>query len=96
MAQLTQSYLEGLGFQLSWSRDHGYRAQYTKYDEDVTRAIILISQTDSISALSGQPDELFDVWFYGQSTQGQYSEIDSYMTISSQEELESLLSLFRK
>lgn len=96
MAQLTQSYLEGLGFQLSWSRDHGYRAQYTKYDEDVTRAIILISQTDCIEALREQDGDIYDVWFFGESTRGQYSEIDSYMTISSQEELESLLSLFRK
>ena len=96
MTPLTQSYLEDLGFILSWGQEHSYRAQYSKYYENVTRAIKLVSQTDSISSLRGQSDNIFDVWFFGQSTNGYYSEIDSHMSISSKEELETLLSYFRK
>ena len=84
MTHLTDSYLEGLGFSLSWSKDHGYRSQYTKYDKDVTKAIILVAQTD-----------VMEVWFWGQTPQGDYREIDSHMSISTTEELDTILSYLR-
>jgi len=84
MTHLTDSYLEGLGFLLSWSKDHGYRSQYTKYDNDVTKAIILVAQTD-----------VMEVWFWGQTPQGDYREIDSHMSISTTEELDTILSYLR-
>ena len=105
MTHLTQTYLESLGFQLHWSQEHGYRAQYTRYDADVTRSISLISQTDCITDLRKhdydlfdvlfEPSIKFDVWFWGQTSDGRYAEIDSHMTISSVEELEILLSYLR-
>lgn len=95
MTRLTQSYLEEHGFQLSWGQEHSYRAQYALYDSDVTRAIILVSQTDCIEALREQDGDIYDVWFFGESTRGQYCEIDSHMSISSVEELETLMSYLR-
>ena len=95
MAQLTHEYLESLGFHQSWGRDHGYRTQYSRYDDLVTRGIELISQTDAVLAAQGTPDERFDVWFYGQDLYQRYTEFDSHMTISTVEELDMVLSLLR-
>jgi len=95
MTYITQSYLESLGFSTSWSREHGYRTQYGKYDKDVTRAIILISRTDLESSTTGKEDEVFDIWFWGQTPDGDYGEVDSHMTISTVEELETIMGYLR-
>jgi len=70
MTQLTQEYLEGLGFILSWSKDHNFKAQYAKYNPDVTNGIKLVSQTNAVQALQGGSDSVFDIWFYGQGLKG--------------------------
>ena len=95
MGHLTQEYLESIGFQLGWSHDHAYKAQFTKYDSGVTRAIILISQTDLVKRVTVTEDTIFDVWFWGQTPTGAYSEVDSHMSISTKKELETILSYFR-
>jgi len=87
MAYLTDSYLEGLGFSLSWSQEHSYHDQYTKYDKDVTKAIILVAKTD----IDKKKEYVFDVWFWGQTSQGDYREIDSRMSISTTKELDNVL-----
>lgn len=96
MAHLTESYLESLGFSTSWSKDHGYRTEYTKYDKDVTKAIILVVTSDLTKDITDEKKEgPMEVWFWGQSTQGDYREIDSHMTISTSEELDTILSYLR-
>lgn len=95
MEHLTQEYLESIGFHLGWSHDHAYRAQFTKYDSGVTRAIILLSQTDLVKSVTVTEDTIFDVWFWGQTPTGAYSEVDSHMSISTKKELETILSYLR-
>ena len=95
MERLTESYLESLGFTVSWSKDHGYYTQYTKTDEDVTKAIILVSQTSVVDSIQlDESPEVFEVWFWGKTTQGDYKELNSHMKVSSIEELQRFLSLF--
>ncbi len=95
MEHLTESYLESLGFSVSWSRDHGYRTQYTKHDKDVEKAIILVSTTSVVDSIRmDETLEVFEVWFWGKTTQGDYRELYSHMKISSAEELDSFLRLF--
>ena len=93
MTNLTGEYLEGLGFSLSWSKDHNFRAEYSKYNSDVTAAIHLVSQTNAVKALNGELDLVFDVWFFGQTLKGSYDEIDSHMSVSFVEELDTILKL---
>ena len=95
MTQLTQEYLEGLGFFLSWSKDHNFKAQYAKYDSNVSSGIILVSQTDIIQALQGASDSVFNVWFFGQGLKGNFEEIDSHMSVSSVEDLDAILKLLK-
>lgn len=93
MAQLTQEYLEGLGFTLSWSKYHNFKEQYAKYDSDVSSGIILVSQTDILQVLKGASNLVFNVWFYGQGLNGNFEEIDSHMSVSSVEDLDAILKL---
>jgi len=95
MTQLTQEYLEGLGFILSWSKDHNFKEQYAKYNSDVSNGIILVSQTDIIQVLKGVSDLVFNVWFYGQGLNGNFEEIDSCMSVSSVEDLDAILNLLK-
>jgi len=96
MTHLSESYLESLGFSASWTKEHGYRTQYTKWDKDITRAIILVVTNDLIKDIVDEKKECtVDVWFWGQSPQGDYREIDSHMTISTTEELDTILSYLR-
>lgn len=89
MEHLTQTYLEIAGFGLSWSKDHGYKAQYTKYDKDIKKAIILVSK-DSFFGESSD-DETFEVWFWENISDRDAIEFDSGKTISTVDELESIL-----
>lgn len=93
MAQLTQEYLESLGFILSWSKDHNFKAQYAKYNSDVSSGIVLVSQTNAIQVLQGASDLIFNVWFFGQGVKGNFEEIDSCMSVSSVEDLDAILKL---
>lgn len=95
MTQLTQEYLEEMGFTLSWSKNHNFKAQYAKYNSDVTSGIILVSQTESIQSLQGVPDSVFDVWFFGPCTETLYGEVCSSVVVSSVEELDNILKLWK-
>ena len=96
MQYLTESYLESLGFSISWSKEHGYHKQYTKYDEDVNHAIILVSRTSVVDSVTPEPEsEVFDVWFWGPSASGGYDEVESKMSLSSVNELTVLLDYLK-
>lgn len=96
MSHLTESYLESIGFSTSWSKDHGYRTQYTKWDTDITRAIILVVTNDLIKDITDEKKEgSVEVWFWGQTTQGDYREINTHMIISTTEELDTILSYLK-
>ena len=95
MTQLTQEYLEDLGFILSWSKDHNFKTQYAKYNSDVSSGIKLVSQNDTIQAIKGIPDLVFNVWFFGQGLKGNFEEIDSCMSVSSVEDLDAILKLLK-
>ena len=96
MQYLTESYLESLGFSISWAKDHGYHTQYTKQDEGVNHAIILISRTSVVDSVTLEPEsEIFDVWFWGPSASGDYVEVESKMSLSSVEELSVLLDCLK-
>ena len=96
MQYLTESYLESLGFSISWSKEHGYHTQYTKHDEGVNHAIILVSRTSVVDSVTLEPEsEVFDVWFWGPSASGDYVEVDSKMSLSTIEELDTILSYLK-
>ena len=96
MQYLTESYLESLGFSISWSKEHGYRTQYTKYDEGVNHALILVSRTSVVDSVTPEPEsEVFDVWFWGPSTSEDYAEVESKISLSSVEELSVLLDCLK-
>ena len=96
MQYLTESFFESLGFSTSWSKDHGYRTQYTKYDEGVNHALILVSRTSVVDSVTLEPEsEVFDVWFWGPTTSGDYAEVDSKMSLSTFEELKVLLDYLK-
>ena len=96
MQYLTESLLESLGFSISWAYDHGYHTQYTKYDEGVNHALILVSRTSVVDSVTLEPEsEVFDVWFWGPSASGGYAEVDSKMSLSSVEELSVLLDYLK-
>lgn len=96
MQYLTESYLESLGFSISWSKEHGYHTQYTKYDDGVNHALILVSRTSVVNSVTFEPEpEVFDVWFWGPSASGDYVEIESKMSLSSVEELSVLLNCLK-
>ena len=93
MEYLTESYLESLGFSISWSKEHGYHTQYTKYDEGVNHALILVSRTSVVDSVTLKSEsEVFDIWFWGPSTSGDYKEVETKMSLSSVEELSVLLN----
>ena len=96
MQYLTESFFESLGFSISWSKEHGYRTQYTKYDEGVNHALILVSRTSVVDSVTLEPEsEVFDVWFWGPSASGDYVEVESKMSLSSVEELSVLLDCLK-
>ena len=96
MQYLTESYLESLGFSISWSKEHCYHTQYTKYDEGVNHAIILVSRTSVVDSVTLEPEsEVFDIWFWGPSASGDYVEVESKMSLSSVEELSVLLDYLK-
>lgn len=96
MRHLTQEYLESIGFSISWSKEHGYHTQYTKYDDDVNHAIILVSRTSVVDSITLEPEsEVFDVWFWGPSASEGYVEVESKMSLSSIEELSVLLDCLK-
>ncbi len=96
MQYLTESYLESLGFSISWSKEHGYHTQYTKHDDGVNHALILVSRTSVVDSVTFEPEsEVFDVWFWGPSASGDYVEIESKMSLSSVEELSVLLDCLK-
>ena len=96
MIYITQSYLESLGFSISWSKEHGYHTQYTKSDEGVNHALILVSRTSVVDSVTLEPEsEVFDVWFWGPSVSGGYVEVESKMSLSSVEELSVLLDCLK-
>ena len=96
MQYLTESYLASLGFSISWSKEHGYHTQHTKYDDGVNHALILVSRTSVVDSVTFEPEsEVFDVWFWGPSASGDYVEIESKMSLSSVEELSVLLNCLK-
>lgn len=96
MTQLTESYLESLGFSVSWAKEHGYHTQYTKHDDNIEHAIMLVSQTSVVDTIRmDETPEVFEVWFWGKTPEGDYKEIDSHMLLSSVEELETILSYLK-
>lgn len=96
MQYLTESYLESLGFSISWSKEHSYHTQYTKYDDGVNHALILVSRTSVVDSVTFEPEsEVFDIWFWGPSASGDYVEIESKMSLSSVEELLVLLNCLK-
>ena len=97
MEYLTESYLESLGFSISWAKEHGYHTQYTKHDEGVNHAIILVSRTSVVDSVRMEDDtpEIFDVWIWGPTTDGDYKEVETKMSLSTTEELSVLLDYLK-
>ena len=96
MRHLTQEYLESIGFSISWSKEHGYHTQYTKYDGGVNHALILVSRTSVVDSVTLEPEsEVFDVWFWGPTTDGDYKEVETKMSLSTAEELSVLLDYLK-
>lgn len=97
MEYLTESYLESLGFSISWAKEHCYHTQYTKHDEGVNHAIILVSRTSVVDSVRMEDDtpEIFDVWFWGPTTDGDYKEVETKMSLSTTEELSVLLDYLK-
>lgn len=96
MTQLTESYLESLGFSVSWTKEHKYHTQYTKHDDNIENAIMLISQTSVVDSIRmDETPEVFEVWFWGKTPEGNYGEVNSCMLVSSVEELETILSCLK-
>lgn len=97
MEYLTESYLESLGFSISWAKEHGYHTQYTKHDEGVNHAIILVSRTSVVDSVRMTDDtpEIFDVWFWGPTADGDYKEVETKMSLSTTEELSVLLDYLK-
>ena len=96
MTQLTESYLESLGFSVSWAKEHGYHTQYTKHDDNIEHAIMLVSQTLVVDTIRmDETPEVFEVWFWGKTPEGNYEKVNSRMLLSSVEELETILSYLK-
>ena len=96
MEYLTESYLESLGFSISWSKEHGYHTQYTKYDEGVNHALILVSRTSVVDSITLEPEsEVFDVWFWGPTASGDYKEVETKISLSTMDELKVLLDCLK-
>ena len=98
MARLTREFLEANGFSAGQSRDHNYRTGYTRWYDDVERSITFLSTLDIVDYVRDNfENERFDVYFWGHDIDhnGRYAQVDSHLTISTVEELNTLMAMLR-
>ena len=98
MARLTREYLEEQGFHQHESRSHNYRSGFTRYYDEVNRAITFLSTLSIYDGVrENYENEEFDVYFWGRNIdrENEYAEIDSHLRISTVLEFEGLISLLR-
>ena len=89
MTFLSYKYLEEHGFVCSWPKEHNFHCTFSKYNEDITRSICLVSNICPVSSI--RHNENYKVWFFGPTSEGGYSTVDTGIVIVTVEELETLM-----